>query len=168
VWVFFFDSFFFSRLCGRILADLLRSPCLEVLQIPKENKPSMYVATPLLVAHSFAQVTVREALNSALDEEIARDEKVFLMGEEVAKYDGAYKVLFHPLFSNFPFFNSARFPFFFFRAQFFFFLLFFRGVGEQRIVGKARRQKSHRHTNHGNGFCWSWSGSCSWRPQTNH
>lgn len=28
----------------------------------------------------------------AMDEEIARDERVFLMGEEVAQYDGAYKV----------------------------------------------------------------------------
>ncbi|KAM4651065.1 pyruvate dehydrogenase E1 component subunit beta, mitochondrial [Discoglossus pictus] len=38
------------------------------------------------------QVTVRDALNQALDEEIERDERVFLLGEEVAQYDGAYKV----------------------------------------------------------------------------
>ncbi|XP_043253258.1 pyruvate dehydrogenase E1 component subunit beta, mitochondrial [Colletes gigas] len=38
------------------------------------------------------QMTVRDALNSALDEEMERDEKVFLLGEEVAMYDGAYKV----------------------------------------------------------------------------
>src|SRR6185295_5947339 len=37
-------------------------------------------------------ITIREALNQALSEELARDEKVFLMGEEVAEYDGAYKV----------------------------------------------------------------------------
>lgn len=37
-------------------------------------------------------VPVREAINQALDEEMARDEKVFLMGEEVAQYNGAYKV----------------------------------------------------------------------------
>lgn len=41
---------------------------------------------------SNVQMTVRDALNSAMDEELARDEKVFLMGEEVAKYNGAYKV----------------------------------------------------------------------------
>jgi pyruvate dehydrogenase E1 component beta subunit len=35
---------------------------------------------------------VRDALNSALDEELERDEKVFVLGEEVAQYDGAYKV----------------------------------------------------------------------------
>ena len=37
--------------------------------------------------------TVRDALNQALDEELARDEKVFILGEEVAEYDGAYKVI---------------------------------------------------------------------------
>ncbi len=35
---------------------------------------------------------MREALNQALREEMQRDENVFLMGEEVAAYDGAYKV----------------------------------------------------------------------------
>jgi len=37
-------------------------------------------------------ITIREALNQAIREELARDERVFLMGEEVAEYDGAYKV----------------------------------------------------------------------------
>ena len=37
-------------------------------------------------------LTCREALNSALDEELARDDRVFIIGEEVAEYDGAYKV----------------------------------------------------------------------------
>jgi pyruvate dehydrogenase E1 component beta subunit len=38
------------------------------------------------------EITVRDALNMAMDEELARDPTVFLMGEEVAKYQGAYKV----------------------------------------------------------------------------
>lgn len=38
------------------------------------------------------QLTVREAINQGMDEELERDEKVFLLGEEVAQYDGAYKV----------------------------------------------------------------------------
>ncbi|KRF83225.1 uncharacterized protein Pdhb isoform X2 [Drosophila virilis] len=38
------------------------------------------------------QMTVRDGLNSALDDELARDDRVFLLGEEVAQYDGAYKV----------------------------------------------------------------------------
>ena len=37
-------------------------------------------------------VSFREALNQAMDEEMTRDERVFLMGEEVAQYNGAYKV----------------------------------------------------------------------------
>jgi hypothetical protein len=37
-------------------------------------------------------LTVREALNAALDEEMERDDKVFIIGEEVAQYQGAYKV----------------------------------------------------------------------------
>ncbi|HZE69066.1 MAG TPA: pyruvate dehydrogenase complex E1 component subunit beta [Pyrinomonadaceae bacterium] len=39
-----------------------------------------------------AVITMREALNQALREELRRDENVFLMGEEVAAYQGAYKV----------------------------------------------------------------------------
>jgi pyruvate dehydrogenase E1 component beta subunit len=39
-----------------------------------------------------AVMTYRDALNQALREEMHRDDRVFLMGEEVAEYDGAYKV----------------------------------------------------------------------------
>jgi pyruvate dehydrogenase E1 component subunit beta len=39
-----------------------------------------------------AILTYRDALNEALREEMARDPDVFMMGEEVAQYDGAYKV----------------------------------------------------------------------------
>jgi pyruvate dehydrogenase E1 component beta subunit len=39
-----------------------------------------------------AEMTVREALRDAMAEEMRTDEKVFLMGEEVAQYQGAYKV----------------------------------------------------------------------------
>jgi pyruvate dehydrogenase E1 component beta subunit len=37
-------------------------------------------------------ITVREALRDAMSEEMERDEKVLIMGEEVAEYQGAYKV----------------------------------------------------------------------------
>ena len=37
-------------------------------------------------------ITNREALNSALDEELARDPKAFIIGEEVGQYQGAYKI----------------------------------------------------------------------------
>jgi pyruvate dehydrogenase E1 component beta subunit len=38
------------------------------------------------------EIAYREALNQALAEEMARDPRVYLMGEEVARYNGAYKV----------------------------------------------------------------------------
>ncbi len=38
------------------------------------------------------EITYREALRAALDEEILRDENVVIIGEEVAQYNGAYKV----------------------------------------------------------------------------
>ena len=41
---------------------------------------------------NMASVTVREALRDAMAEEMRRDERVFVMGEEVAEYQGAYKV----------------------------------------------------------------------------
>jgi pyruvate dehydrogenase E1 component beta subunit len=41
---------------------------------------------------TMAKVTIREALRDAMAEEMRRDERVFVMGEEVAEYQGAYKV----------------------------------------------------------------------------
>jgi pyruvate dehydrogenase E1 component beta subunit len=38
------------------------------------------------------KITMREALRAAMDEEMARDDTVLLLGEEVAQYHGAYKV----------------------------------------------------------------------------
>ncbi|MEZ4758580.1 MAG: pyruvate dehydrogenase complex E1 component subunit beta [Flavobacteriales bacterium] len=43
-------------------------------------------------AKSMRTIQFREALNEAMSEEMRRDPNVFLMGEEVAEYDGAYKV----------------------------------------------------------------------------
>jgi len=41
---------------------------------------------------TMASLTVREALRDAMAEEMRRDERVFVLGEEVAEYQGAYKV----------------------------------------------------------------------------
>ncbi|GAQ91027.1 pyruvate dehydrogenase E1 component subunit beta [Klebsormidium nitens] len=46
-----------------------------------------YASTP-----ADTKMTVREGLNSALDEEMAYDDKVFIIGEEVGEYQGAYKI----------------------------------------------------------------------------
>ena len=44
------------------------------------------------MSDSIREITYRQALNEALAEELERDPNVFLMGEEVAEYHGAYKV----------------------------------------------------------------------------
>lgn len=48
-----------------------------------------FSTTPIAAAK---KVFVRDALKDAIDEEMERDERVFIMGEEVAQFDGAYKV----------------------------------------------------------------------------
>jgi pyruvate dehydrogenase E1 component beta subunit len=50
-------------------------------------------ADPDLPANvEMVEMTVRQALNEAMAEEMRRDPNVFLMGEEVAEYNGAYKI----------------------------------------------------------------------------
>ena len=51
-----------------------------------DNTPDWPEGTPV------KQQTVREALRDAMAEEMRRDETVYLMGEEVAEYQGAYKI----------------------------------------------------------------------------
>ena len=53
---------------------------------PRKADPAIPVGT------NIATVTVREALRDAMAEEMRRDPRVFVMGEEVAQYQGAYKV----------------------------------------------------------------------------
>jgi pyruvate dehydrogenase E1 component beta subunit len=48
--------------------------------------------TSLPEGTTFTETTVRDALRDAMAEEMRRDERVFVMGEEVAQYQGAYKV----------------------------------------------------------------------------
>ncbi|KAG9509123.1 Pyruvate dehydrogenase E1 component subunit beta, mitochondrial, partial [Fragariocoptes setiger] len=49
------------------------------------------IGSPHIATRS-VMMTCRDALGKAMDEEMERDERVMLMGEEVAMYDGAYKV----------------------------------------------------------------------------
>jgi hypothetical protein len=82
------------------------------------------------------QMTVREALNTAMEEEMLRDESVFVMGEEVARYNGAYKVSFgvqSRVDSSAT--NSIL-------------------LGNKRIVGQVWRETRRRHPNYRNGLCW--------------
>jgi pyruvate dehydrogenase E1 component beta subunit len=63
---------------------------------PKADKPAVPVAPaadPAIPAGTaLVSTTVREALRDAMAEEMRRDPRVFVMGEEVAEYQGAYKV----------------------------------------------------------------------------
>jgi len=58
----------------------------------KPVAPTPKAAAEPTFAGPTTSMTVREALRDAMAEEMRRDPKVFLMGEEVAEYQGAYKV----------------------------------------------------------------------------
>ncbi|WP_226621668.1 pyruvate dehydrogenase complex E1 component subunit beta [Alloyangia pacifica] len=72
----------------------------EALEAPVEAAPASAPATPKAKAvepdwpegTELKQQTVREALRDAMAEEMRSDANVFVMGEEVAEYQGAYKV----------------------------------------------------------------------------
>ena len=58
-----------------------------------KRKPAPKLADPEVPAGTnMVKLTVREALRDAMAEEMRRDDRVFVMGEEVAEYQGAYKV----------------------------------------------------------------------------
>ena len=59
------------------------------VEIPRSARPPMEAEAP---AGETVTLTVREALRDAMAEEMRRDPTVFLMGEEVAEYQGAYKI----------------------------------------------------------------------------
>ena len=54
--------------------------------------PSVVVDPQVPAGTPLQKITVREALRDAMAEEMRRDDRVFVMGEEVAQYQGAYKV----------------------------------------------------------------------------
>jgi pyruvate dehydrogenase E1 component beta subunit len=59
---------------------------------PAQPKPAQEAEPEVPEGTEFRTQTVREALRDAIAEEMRRDERVFIMGEEVAEYEGAYKV----------------------------------------------------------------------------
>ena len=74
------------------------APAAPVEPAVAKPAPAQAVAPPTTAAPEpewggkTVKMTVREALRDAMAEEMRRDPKVFLMGEEVAQYQGAYKV----------------------------------------------------------------------------
>ncbi|CAD6342615.1 unnamed protein product [Miscanthus lutarioriparius] len=71
----------------------LGSGCV-LAQLAQALRPAAAAAAAPARTYSAAakEITVREALNTALDEEMSADPSVFLMGEEVGEYQGAYKI----------------------------------------------------------------------------
>jgi len=60
---------------------------------PKPTPASQVVADPEVPEGTeYVKTTVREALRDAMAEEMRTDDRIFVMGEEVAEYQGAYKV----------------------------------------------------------------------------
>ena len=68
------------------------APAASVAAAPKPSQPVVQSDPDIPAGTEMVKMTVREALNEALAEEMRRDDKVFLIGEEVAQYQGAYKV----------------------------------------------------------------------------
>ncbi len=67
------------------------APAAKVLRVEAKAVPVETRVTPVALDNS-AKITVREALRDAMAEEMRADKRVFVMGEEVAEYQGAYKV----------------------------------------------------------------------------
>ena len=57
------------------------------------QKPFLHQHKNYATPSGVKEVTVRDALNDAMAEEMERNEKVFIIGEEVAQYNGALVVL---------------------------------------------------------------------------
>jgi len=87
---------------GETVSDVAVAPA-PAAAAPVETAPAVAAAPAAVEIASNAspdwpegtelkQQTVREALRDAMAEEMRRDETVFLMGEEVAEYQGAYKI----------------------------------------------------------------------------
>ena len=67
-------------------------PVVEAPTVAPTVAPAESIAAEPVATGERAPLTVREALRDAMAEEMRADDRVFVMGEEVAEYQGAYKV----------------------------------------------------------------------------
>ena len=65
---------------------------IQSAPIPTMSDPKPIESSSATANGNMQSVTLREALRDAMAEEMRRDDRVFVMGEEVAEYQGAYKV----------------------------------------------------------------------------
>ena len=68
------------------------SAAKEAAKVPAAPKIEVAADPDIPEGTEMVMTTVREALRDAMAEEMRADEKVFVMGEEVAEYQGAYKI----------------------------------------------------------------------------
>ena len=74
-------------------AALVTAAVAEVVEAAPKPAPTVAKSDPAIPeGTAMTSVTLREALRDAMAEEMRRDPRVFVMGEEVAEYQGAYKV----------------------------------------------------------------------------
>jgi len=88
-----------ARLAGQGAVEAAPAPAPAAPVVAPAPVEKVTVATPAVQADPeipadarLVRITVRDALRDAMAEEMRRDDAVFLMGEEVAQYQGAYKV----------------------------------------------------------------------------
>jgi pyruvate dehydrogenase E1 component beta subunit len=73
-------------------AAVAKAPAEPKSTLVAPPKPKIEPAVEVPAGTEMATMTVREALRDAMAEEMRRDKDVFVIGEEVAEYQGAYKV----------------------------------------------------------------------------
>ena len=74
-------------------ANLAKPPASQPApQGERVSAPAYDAAAEIAEGTEMVQTTMREALRDAMAEEMRRDDAVFVMGEEVAEYQGAYKI----------------------------------------------------------------------------
>src|SRR5262249_56674868 len=69
-----------------------RAPAPPPAPVAAASEPQRQPEPDVPEGTQMVTMTVREALRDAMAEEMRRDDTVFVMGEEVAEYQGAYKV----------------------------------------------------------------------------
>jgi pyruvate dehydrogenase E1 component beta subunit len=73
-------------------APAAAAPTADAAPVPAQPKGEVAADPDIPAGTEMVMTTVREALRDAMAEEMRRDADVFVMGEEVAEYQGAYKI----------------------------------------------------------------------------
>ena len=86
-----------ASLTADSIADVVVADEAALENVAPESANPATVSAPAItdaaeIGGASTMLTVRESLRDAMAEEMRRDERVFVMGEEVAEYQGAYKV----------------------------------------------------------------------------